>query len=186
MRQVTAPDPRVGEIEAREALVHVKCADCAKCRVAEEGCWCAECEYWGCERGPDCEDDPNPTNVAYLLAELRKAHEALARVEDVKAPVFTERQAAGWPRAVAEVQRHVDASTVPLSLHEWNVQWEDETRPGRGHLFDGTWTDGEYFAQVRMDVYGYASVSVAETTWLHNSSDEECDCEPCADLRDDS
>lgn len=74
-------DPRVGEIEAREALVHVKCADCAKCRVAEEECWCIECEYWGCERGPDCEDDPNPTTVAYLLAELRKAHEALARVE---------------------------------------------------------------------------------------------------------
>ena len=101
---MTAPDPRVGEIEAREALAHVKCADCAKCRVAEEGCWCAECEYWGCERGPDCEDDPNPTTVAYLLAELRKAHEALDEYVAEYGEHTTDNQGRGCPACAAHIR----------------------------------------------------------------------------------
>ncbi len=100
-------------------------------------------------------------------------------------PKFTERQAAAWPEAVAEVQRYVDTSTVTSDLHGWTVSWEPESSPGRGHLFDAFWCDGEYMAQVRMDVYGYPSVSVAEVTWVHSSSNEECDCEPCTTLRDE-
>jgi hypothetical protein len=94
---------------------------------------------------------------------------------------FTERQAKAWPAAVAEIQRYVDTSTVPedLNHHEWTVQWEDETRPGRGHRLNAVWSDGEYVAQVLMDVYGGPSVSVGEVTWIHNSSDEECLCGPC-------
>jgi hypothetical protein len=103
----------------------------------------------------------------------------------MSAPEFTERQAAAWPEAVAEVQRYVDTSTVPTHLYGWTVQWEDETRPGRGHLFDGFWSDGEYVAQVRMDVYGYPSVSVGEVSWLHSSSNEECDCAPCVAYQDE-
>ena len=90
-----------------------------------------------------------------------------------------------WPTAVAEVQRYVDTSEVPTDLFYWTVQWAEETRPGRGHLFDGIWTDGEYFAQVRMDVYGHPHVSVAAVTWLHSSSDDECDCEHCEAERND-
>lgn len=94
---------------------------------------------------------------------------------------FTEAQAKAWPEAIAEIQGYVDTSTVSAALSDcyWNVEWEEETRPGRGHRFNAIWCDGEYFAQVLMDVYGYPSISIAETTWIHNSSDEECDCGPC-------
>jgi hypothetical protein len=40
---------------------HGQCEDCGKCRVvltAEE--WCGDCEYFSCERGPDCTDTRNP------------------------------------------------------------------------------------------------------------------------------
>lgn len=96
-------------------------------------------------------------------------------------PEFTERQAAAWPGAVAEAQRYVETSTIPTDPNDpwWRITWQDETRPGRGHLVDATWCDGEYLVQVRMDVYGYPSVSVAETRWLHSSSDEECGCTWC-------
>ena len=97
---------------------------------------------------------------------------------------FTERQAAAWPTAVAEAQRHVTSSTISADLHAWVVEWADEVRPGRGHAFNGIWTDGECFVQVLMDVYGSPSVSVAEVEWVHSSSDEECACQPCTDERD--
>lgn len=97
-------------------------------------------------------------------------------------PEFTERQAAAWPDAIAEVQRYVDTS-VSFGLHNWTVEWDEESRPGRGHAFDGVWCDGEHLVQIRMDVYGHPSVSVAAVDWLHNSSDEECPCEPCAAAR---
>jgi len=100
-------------------------------------------------------------------------------------PTFTERQAAAWPEAVAEAQRYVDSSTIPEALHDWTVKWADEVRPGRGRAFNGLWLDGEYVAQVRMDVYGYPSVSVASTEWLHSSDDEECPCQPCRAEREE-
>jgi hypothetical protein len=81
---VTAPDPRLDEIQAR-LDVHVKCTDCGKCRVSVTEEWCPECDYWACEGGLACADDPYPADVRYLLAELRKAREALARVDEVAA-----------------------------------------------------------------------------------------------------
>lgn len=98
---------------------------------------------------------------------------------------FTERQRAAWTEAVAEVQRYVDTSTVPEHLHEWVIEFEDETRPGRGHFVNAVWCDGEYMAQVRMDVYGYPSVSVGAVEWLHSSSQEDCPCAPCREADDD-
>jgi hypothetical protein len=77
---VTAPDPRLDEIQAR-LDVHVKCTDCGKCRVSVTEEWCPECDYWACEGGLACADDPYPADVRFLLAELRKAREALERVE---------------------------------------------------------------------------------------------------------
>lgn len=97
---------------------------------------------------------------------------------------FTERQAAAWPEAVAEAQRYVDSSTIPEELHTWLVDWAEESRPGRGHHFAGVWCDGEYLVEVRMDVYGYPTVAVAETRWLHNSANEECDCDTCTAERE--
>jgi hypothetical protein len=102
-------------------------------------------------------------------------------------PKFTERQAAAWPAAIAEAQRYVDTSTIPADLasRDWIVAWDDESRPGRGHRVTATWCDGEYLVQILMDVYGYPSVSVAELTWLHNGSDEECNCDHCKAEYDD-
>lgn len=37
----------------------------------------------------------------------------------------------------------------------------------------------------RWAVYGYGGVSVGETAWVHNSYDEECDCEYCEKERSD-
>ena len=102
----------------------------------------------------------------------------------MSATSFTERQAAAWPKAVAEAQRYVETSTVPEGLHAWIVEWAEEIRPGRGHAFNGVWLDGEYIVQIRMDVYGSPSVSVAELDFVHNSTDDECPCEPCTDDRD--
>lgn len=94
---------------------------------------------------------------------------------------FTERQAAAWPDAIAEAQRYVPTSTIPTDIdrYDWQVTWAEEIRPGRGHAVGATWCDGEYLVQVRMDVYGYPVVSVAETTWLHSGSYEECECSWC-------
>ena len=106
------------------------------------------------------------------------------RSTTVNTPQFTERQAAAWPDAVAEAQRHVTSSTIRPDLHYWTAEWAEEVRPGRGHAFNGIWTDGEFFVQVLMDVYGYPSVSVAELDLVHNSTVDECPCEPCTDDRD--
>ncbi|MGG7510885.1 hypothetical protein [Plantibacter sp. YIM 135249] len=102
-------------------------------------------------------------------------------------PEMTERQANAWPGVLAEIQRDVDTSTVSddLSDWQWTVVWEDESRPGRGNAMRAMWCDGEYVASVTMDVYGGPGVGVAQTDWLHNSSDEECECEHCVAERDD-
>lgn len=90
-------------------------------------------------------------------------------------PEMTERQAAAWPGAVAELNRcaEVDLPTEPYS---WSIAWGEETRPGRGHYMDARYNDGEHFAQITMDVYGSPRVSIAELTWLHASEDDECPC----------
>lgn len=95
-------------------------------------------------------------------------------------PQMTERQAKAWPEAVAEVAKHATWSTVPDDLRCWIVKWDEETRPGRGHAMDAVWCDGEYFAQIRMDVYGYPSVSVASVEGIHSSCDEDCPCDECS------
>lgn len=99
---------------------------------------------------------------------------------------FTERQAKAFPEAITEAQRYVDGHIHDDITHgHWTVSWAEEFRPGRGQQFSGVWCDGEHLVHVLMDVYGYPSVSVAEVTWLHSSSDEECDCDPCTTTRED-
>lgn len=107
-------------------------------------------------------------------------HAVSGTEREVPAAGFTERQAQAWPGAVAQAQVHVPTSTIPTDLFGWLVTWAEEVRPGRGRSFNGLWLDGEYLVQVRMDVYGYPTVSVAQTDWVHTDSDEECPCEPCA------
>lgn len=95
------------------------------------------------------------------------------------APAFTERQAKAWPEALADAQRHATYSTIPPDLYYWTVKWAEEVRPGRGHGFNGIWTDGEHFVQIMMDVYGRWEASVAALDWLHSTTDENCECEHC-------
>ena len=99
----------------------------------------------------------------------------------------TERQLAAWPEHVAEAQRYVTTSTVPTALdnHNWTRTWSEEVRPGRGQDLSAIYMDGEYVVHITLDVYGYGGVSVGETAWLHNSYDEECDCEYCEKERSD-
>lgn len=92
---------------------------------------------------------------------------------------FTERQLRDWPGAIAEAQRFVTSSTISAHLSDiaWSVTWQDESRPGRGHGFNGVWCDGEFLVQITMDVYGEPKVSVASVDWLHSSNFEEgCPC----------
>ena len=94
---MTAPDPRVGEIENRLNAATPgpwrvrECSPCADRGRLEVNIWdepgnllitnwCDDDEF----HQPDAEFIAHsPSDVAYLLAELRKRDEALARVEDL-------------------------------------------------------------------------------------------------------
>ena len=95
----------------------------------------------------------------------------------MSAPTLTVRQAAAWPEAIERLRAH--GYTIPASISAWDVAYSEETSPGRGHAINATFADGEVFAQVLMDVYGYPNVSLAVLDWVHADSNEECDCEPC-------
>ena len=95
---------------------------------------------------------------------------------------MTERQAEGWLAAVDDLRKHVE--DVPHDEHHWTTAYAEEVRHGRGNDLDATWANGEHFAQITVDVYGNWTASIAETEWLHSSSDEECDCEPCEKRRE--
>jgi thiol-disulfide isomerase/thioredoxin len=63
-------------IKARTASTHPECADCGKCRVTLDEDWCPKCEYFSCEREPDCAD-PAPSTVARLTGALEAGLETL-------------------------------------------------------------------------------------------------------------
>lgn len=91
---------------------------------------------------------------------------------------MTERQLAAWPEVQEELELHgVEAGD--LWTHGWTVSFREESRPGRGQHMDAIYCDGEHLAHVSMDVYGYPTVAIAELDWIHNNSDEECECEHC-------
>lgn len=92
-------------------------------------------------------------------------------------PSLTDAQAKAWPQAIARLREHYDS--IPDRISSWDVVYAEETRPGRGHHINATWVDGEVFAQILMDVYGYPNISVAALSWIHADSDEECACAPC-------
>lgn len=91
-------------------------------------------------------------------------------------PSFTDRQATAWRDDVVPVLSH---HGIPKDPANWSIHWHEETRKGRGHYVNATFLDGEHFAQVLMDVYGYPSISVAALDWIHADSDEELECETC-------
>lgn len=95
---------------------------------------------------------------------------------------MTERQRKAWPEAIANL-RKTGAVGLPDDPRSWTIHYAEETRPGRGRFIDATYVDGEVFAQILMDVYGYPNVSWASLDWVHADSNEECDC-GCRDDED--
>lgn len=90
---------------------------------------------------------------------------------------LTVRQAAAWPDAIKRLT--ATGARVPADISNWDVHYAAEVRPGRGHYVNATFLDGEVFAQVLMDVYGYPDVSWAQLDWVHADANEECGCGPC-------
>ena len=92
-------------------------------------------------------------------------------------PSFTDRQARAWQETVSPIlERHL--ISTDWRGYYWDVRWSGG--PKRGWHFNATHCDGEHFAQVLMDTYGYPTVSIAELDWVHADSDEEMECETCA------
>lgn len=100
---------------------------------------------------------------------------------------MTERQVKSMQEYIDEADKNYATSMREWSQHGayWTTTFEDETRPGRGHVIDAIWCDGEKLVQIRLDPYGNGSLSVAEVDWLHSSSDEECGCDPCEKQREE-
>lgn len=98
-------------------------------------------------------------------------------------PELTPRQAAAMPEVVARAARH-DVE-VPTDIHRWDrVEWQDESRPGRGHVVNALhFYDSTYFVQLIMDVYGYPSISVCSFDPIHSDGHGDCQCDPCAEDR---
>jgi plasmid maintenance system antidote protein VapI len=92
---------------------------------------------------------------------------------------MTDKQKAAWPDAIKEIARYNIAVQENPDHYDWHFDWNEESRPGRGQSFSALFIDGEHFAQIMMDVYGYPTVSVAALDIMHNGSDEECSCEFC-------
>lgn len=91
---------------------------------------------------------------------------------------LTERQKGAWEDAMTRLDGHA-GYRLPHDIASWDVVYHEETRPGRGHQVNATYLDGEVFAQVLMDVYGYPNISIATLDWIHADSNEECDCSSC-------
>jgi hypothetical protein len=85
------------------------------------------------------------------------------------------------PEYVARLNRALDSfwTTIPKDIQNWIVRWDEEIRPGRGRGLNATYLDGEVFAQIILDVYGYGNESVATLDWVHASANEECLCDVC-------
>lgn len=96
---------------------------------------------------------------------------------------LTTAQERDWPLAIARLK--ASGADVPEELAAWDVHYYDEVRPGRGHSISAQFVDGEVYAQILMDVYGYPSTSYATLDWQHADSDEECECGPCVRARDE-
>lgn len=99
-------------------------------------------------------------------------------------PEMTERQARVWPAAVNELNRAIETDWLTLHGGSWKMHWQDEVRPGRGHSLDAQWNDGEYYAQITMDVYGSYNASIASLDWIHTPM-EDCDCPVCVAEREE-
>lgn len=89
------------------------------------------------------------------------------------APTPTERQAATLDRIRDELR-----DRWCLTGH-FDLAFEDEIRPGRGHTLRWVLCDGEKIAQGTLDVYGNGDFGVGDVEWTHTPEGCESDC--CTD-----
>ncbi|SDK80315.1 hypothetical protein [Arthrobacter sp. ok362] len=89
---------------------------------------------------------------------------------------LTAKQSAALERVVRDAVEHFG---VDMRVEDFNIHYEEEVRPGRGHQIRADYINADHAVSVYMDVYGYPSWSVANVDFLHNSGDEECDCTLC-------
>jgi hypothetical protein len=93
-------------------------------------------------------------------------------------PDLTERQQVAMTARVVEAKSHdVDMSEFQPWDSAWHGRFEEESRPGRGHDFNGVWCDGQKIVQVSIDVYGYGYMSIGGVDWTHGG--EDCECDVC-------
>jgi hypothetical protein len=100
---------------------------------------------------------------------------------------LTAKQEASMASYVAEARDVYGVEMRDWSTHayEWLTNFQEETHPGRGHDINATYLDGDHVVYIHLDPYGNGSMGVAELDWVHNSSDEECGCDPCENQREE-
>lgn len=93
---------------------------------------------------------------------------------------LTPRQSAELHRILRNVQEHFGVQI--RDVEDFNIHYEPEYRPGRGHQIRFDYIDSDHAVSGYMDVYGDTSLSVGIVSFIHNSGDEECDCTLCAEV----
>ena len=93
------------------------------------------------------------------------------------APTPTGRQAVQLDRIKADLKEKWG-----LTGH-FDLAFEDEVRPGRGHFLRWVMCDGEKIAQGTLDPYGNGDHGVGDVDWTCRGS--ECEAECCAEPDDD-
>jgi len=74
-----------------------------------------------------------------------------------------------------ELSEHYD-----MYMSEPNICPRPEYTAGRGHDLVVWWGDGDRVAVSYVDVYGFGSLYLYDTSLVHRVDDEECECEWCA------
>jgi hypothetical protein len=81
---------------------------------------------------------------------------------------LTNRQKVALDKA-AERVKVITGSALSL----WDIAFNEEIRPGRGHDITAWSADGEHIATQYLDPYGHGALVIAATDLIHNDSDEE-------------
>lgn len=87
---------------------------------------------------------------------------------------LTERQRKALEEATAEAR---DVYGVEVrGIRDLDITFSEESRPGRGHDIHYSYADMDHVIEGGLDVHGHGFLSVGDVSWVHSSSDEECDC----------
>lgn len=78
------------------------------------------------------------------------------------APAPTARQLVALEQYVNEARLRHGVDVHLWDSYGWQRTYQDESRPGRGHNLNTTWTDGERIVATHLDVYGFGSKGVGD------------------------